>query len=810
MNYSDALNYIFQGNCILIVGSGFSAGCAIENEGKMPRADELCKIMDEMTGEDSEGDLALSAEYFIENKERKALCELLRKQFTPVELLESQKVIAGQHWKRVYTTNYDDIIEHGGRIIQRKRINGVSLSSDPSDFPDKDNLVIHLNGQIANITPESLDDEFKLTKSSYLATDFKNSRWIDLFEFDLKYCDAIFIVGLSLDYDLDIARLIFSENVKEKTFIISWEKESKNGIKRLSKYGTVLPIGRDQLAQDISQAQANSSHTELKSSNPLTSFSLIRLTTEFEEFTDNKTRDLLIWGNLNQDLLQYSLDSSKNSEYFIYRDKIDTVINIITNGQKNVLIEGNVGNGKTLFVKAVALKLTSLQYKVYYFTHENHKTYEELESICKTGGSKTVIIIESYNSCRRLIEQYATLRSDTTLIVTERTATNDLYFDRLTQCVGEGVNVINLNRLSNNEIKRTIDLLDHINLWGDRAADKSHQKQKFIENKCHSQLRDVLLKILETRPIKEQLERIFKDLGDGNMLKIVVLELLASYASFNIDLYDFSKIIDESFFTSVSFQKNELVREFIDFNTGESKARSSILAEFVLRTFVKPTFLKDTVVEAFKTLDNNRRKYGRVLAALSRHSTLLSLMGLHCAESKELIPRFYDQIKQCNWCKNNPHFWLQYAIAMLEIDDFAAAEIYFENAYSYALNKADFAKIQIDNHYARFLLENAIKNDDVNFWESFSRAHEILVDSRYIKDKKYYPYRVAQNYLPFFYKYRSQMSPKQIFTMKECANNLLLLMDKYIGSTDGPIRLDVQKAKEGLLEITSFVHKTRK
>ena len=119
-----------------------------------------------------------------------------------------------------------------------------------------------------------------------------------------------------------------------------------------------------------------------------------------------------------------------------------------------------------------------------------------------------------------------------------------------------------------------------------------------------------------------------------------------------------------------------------------------------------------------------------------------------------MVPLYYDSIKNCRWCKRNPHFWLQYAIAMLDKKDYPEAELYFQNAYSYLRETDDFNKIQIDNHYTCYLLENAINNQDGKYWESFKSTHDILTDSKYLKDKKYYPYKVGKLYEPFYRKYK--------------------------------------------------------
>ena len=799
MEYRNALNKIFEGNCLLILGSGFSCGCEIAGGEKMPRADELCKLLDAESGENSGGDLGLSAESFIEVRGRSALCSLLKTLFTPIELREAQLTIGSEKWRRVYTTNYDDIIEKAALKGHKKRVESVSLNDNPQDFNDKRNLVVHLNGRLENLTSDTLNDEFKLTKGSYLFDTFKNSKWIDLFKLDLTDTDAVFIVGLSLDYDLDLARLVYSEEDKNKIFIIVWEKEKSWNIKKLQKFGNVLPLGREQFAKDIIDAKASYIPTTFTPLPQFHAFRMVELTESRPVIDDELVRKLFFWGEINDAAIQYSLLDANEKPYFIHRTRIDTVVNLINNGEENILIHSAVGNGKTMFVKGLSVKLAKLGYRIFIFDHETDSVTSEIENICAIADRRTAIVVEDYSRYRNIIKDIVTFRSDTIVIVTDRTAVNDLHSDWLNEVFDRKFHEINLNRLEDEEIAAIISILDSINLWGELAAEKQFKKQEYLERKCKRELRSLLLNIFNTKSVRDHLSSIFKDLK-GDTLKTTVLLLLASYSSFRLNLYDLQKVLSDEFVTSSAFQKNSVIKEFLDFSTGECKVTSSLLGEFVLRNFVKPADLFSILKEAFMGFDSNGYKYRNVLKSLSNHSTILSLIGYHSEEVRQMVPLYYDSIKNCRWCKRNPHFWLQYAIAMLDKKDYPEAELYFQNAYSYLRETDDFNKIQIDNHYARYLLENAINNQDGNYWESFKSTHDILTDSKYLKDKKYYPYKVGKLYEPFYRKYKSEMDSVKLLQFKQKSAQLLEMLDKYL-KTNPPVRKEVEDARRGLTNI---------
>lgn len=135
------------------------------------------------------------------------------------------------------------------------------------------------------------------------------------------------------------------------------------------------------------------------------------------------------------------------------------------------------------------------------------------------------------------------------------------------------------------------------------------------------------------------------------------------------------------------------------------------------------------------------------------------------------------------------------------------ARTLFSNAYAYAKNKQDFDTYQIDNHYARYMLENSVFNiDDPNFMETIEKVQAILTEPNHLKRTKYYPFRVAQNYLPFFNKYKSRMTKKEKMRFSAYCSRLLVMIDIYKKSTPNySHRRDVSNAQKGLEQIVSEI-----
>ena len=79
---------------------------------------------------------------------------------------------------------------------------------------------MYLDGYINNLTEDKVTTELKLTGKSYLVSDYiEKSQWGAIFNSDIESSACVIIVGLSLNYDLDIKRFICNAQIKDKVFL---------------------------------------------------------------------------------------------------------------------------------------------------------------------------------------------------------------------------------------------------------------------------------------------------------------------------------------------------------------------------------------------------------------------------------------------------------------------------------------------------------------------------------------------------------------------------------------------------------------
>lgn len=112
MKLKEAIEKILDGQAILFAGAGFSYG-AKNIQGQVPSADELKKelLLDMGMDKNSDHGLEVVANYYKNKKGANELIDKLKEQYDILKVAEYHKKIMTLPWKRVYTTNYDQVIE---------------------------------------------------------------------------------------------------------------------------------------------------------------------------------------------------------------------------------------------------------------------------------------------------------------------------------------------------------------------------------------------------------------------------------------------------------------------------------------------------------------------------------------------------------------------------------------------------------------------------------------------------------------------------------------------------------------------------
>lgn len=785
-NLETFIDVIFDGDSILFAGAGFAEG-ATSNAGKSPLLlNTLKEELFKAVGLDNSGTIGWAVDKYIEQFSEPSLINYLRQQYIIKEYKEEHAIIANQLWKGIYTTNYDNLIE---TIFSDKKRNvrSTTSSSKPSSFSSKRDLVVHLNGFI-----ESLDDgndipsDFLLREIDYVTSEFINSNWYTHFKGDIITSDAIFFVGFSMRSDLDISRIVYTaiaESSRDKIIFIVHENEPDSSVAYLSEFGHVFKIG----AIGFSKLIAKRKVEYIPKQNPdlkLFSFKEYKPTSQAAKITTDEVFDLLFYGKFLTTHIESSLTSPLKYRYYVKRSQLSEMVELIENGNKNIVIASDLGNGKSLLIEGLKYLLHTKGYKVFHFSHYYDSFPKEVLEIYERHPG-CVLVIENYNHNLKAFDFLQTRRSPKSVIITsERLAIHETSYHKIEKYFGTNYLTYEIDRLTEPEIKELVEILNIYGLWGDYANLLETEKISFIKNVCNSNIRLLLLKLLESESILEKFKQVIAEVTEQkNYFEAIVLMLSANLFNIVLEVDQLIAILNDEKFRKPSFMHNPAIRELVDVTSGTIKVKSAILSEMLLSKSSNAYSIVKAILRICKQLDKwtEDPTYFSLYREYISYSNIFQLTKYDNENHISAIELYFEELRNLNFCKENPHYWLQYAILNIEKGNLPLAKTQFETAYSYAKRKTRFDTYQLDNQYARYLLLNQINNGtEKTCMLAFREAHSILSNNLSPNKLRYYPYKVAQNYVTlydrFFEKLKKEEKSNFVRLLKEMNFNI----EKYL------------------------------
>ena len=787
MTNSEIINKIFEGNCMLFLGSGFSFGATNNNpkDAKFKGAGTLAHKLLEDTGYSSKtDDLRKASSAYLRKKTPEDLIALLKQEFCATSISPSHDYIGSLNWFRIYTTNYDNIIEIAYSKAQ-KQLLPKTLSSIHRKTEDYRHCCIHLNGFIDSLSPDKLDNEFKLTSASYLTEDFTKSEWFEIFKSDVMASEALIFIGFSMDYDLDLARILVSGTIKDKTLFVVRPGEDELNVSSLSDFGNVLASGLDGFVQMVKDCQSNYVPSTIKLFLPV-SFHKADINRDVPSIRDIDFYQLILNGNIDKHLAFHSLVNNSSYPYLIHRNKLQECIDAIKNGSNNILIESALGNGKSIFLNELELLLAKEGKEVFVYDKYTSRVISEITEICERF-SNAIVIFDDYHSSREQVRTLRNYSKQICIITSERKSLHEVIFDEIEDVLGDGYKVVNIDKLSDNEIRALDVLLDKYSLWTDLSAKTN--RQTYIKTTCKSELCHVILSRISsphlTSKIRETITSVSKNTSFEDAFKFL---MIAECFHIRFTIMDLATWVGADLFNKPSFRQNQTIKEFIDIEATDIKFKSSIVAKYILTTLYSPRDVIDILIQLVKRLDvlSKSSSQNRIrLITFVNFTTIQSCLNLNDNAWKMEMYRFYEVVKDCAFCKTNIDFWLQYAIARLYNRDYVISKTLFDKCYSLANANYNYKTYKIDNHYCRFLLENEIEYGSVGTcMEAFRHAHEILSNTRPGDEKKHYPFKVAGLYQKFYETFKNKLSEKECTEFKQSCLNMLEKCQIYLNSND--------------------------
>lgn len=723
---NDLLRRVAGRGAVLFLGSGFSADATGLNGEDMPIASVLADEIGKIGEFEAHKDLRYAADRYLDEKDPNLLIKLLRQTFTVKNVAPHHRDIANAPWRRVYTTNYDLCFERAA-LDQGKLITTVDVSAPPVAVASENNICVHLNGSLNNLSIESLNREFKLSTTSYLAPEaFTSSRWNYPFQRDLEFASAIVFVGYSM-YDIEIQKILHqNDHYSKKTFFITRQSKDDRRNYTLSKYGKILPIETRGFGEALAAYAVNFEPEEPQLI--LASLWKYELGQEKIEARDSDVDAFLMRGEITDELIDSLGIDNKGAPILIPRADIIQASELLKAGS-NIVITAEFGNGKSVFLRMLRSLLTHEAYSVYTADAKDFHQHEDLEKLI-ASEEKCFLMIDSYEQNLELIKHYAELAPvNIQLILGARVSTHERFRLQLSAFKLK-VNELVIDELEPEEVDRFLSIIDNAGYWGDRAAMSPNAKRDFI---TYTHKRQLSLNLLGLLSAPQMVKRV-KDLVEGLLASpqrretVFAISLLST-----IDLPLTSSLIAEIAMNneiySSDLRGDQNFNQIFNIRGSQITTKSSIFALSLISHQFSAPYIVDQLLKIVGMLGDTRgelKERKDIQKNLLRFSVIERLLPEK--QRKSNLVRYYDQVKrEVPWLQKDPHFWLQYGMTQLTYKDYDKAQTFFNQAYEFAALKHDYHTIPIDTQQARlYLLRSLEAQDSAAAYKYFMDAHQLI------------------------------------------------------------------------------------
>ena len=392
-NFETRLNRARNGNGVLFCGAGFTADCLNFNpDPTIGTTLHLLNVLnDELTHRGETGsfrDIRNAADAFKASFGEAKLMSLLIDRFDVQHISADTVDVMRFPWERVYTTNYDNGIEHALHSAGRKHIS-INNLDDPAELTGSLS-VIHLHGSVGKWNQENFGQSCILGAESYHRLDVIKG-WLRVFRDDVERAELVVFVGFSAD-DFHLNDVLFNVGgVKEKIFFVNRPTSQPDPDMRMTqeRFGQPLYLGRLGLAERISRVLKDAPPEEPKLANfrryqrPAPEEGLPRV---------DEIEDLFIFGKLNQRQLARD-ETLGRSDYHVHRSMVDEISTAFEGTTRVVLLLGDICDGKTVVLENLCNRL-ALNRPVFWLLHAYEDLLDEVSRILYVYP-RAVLVIEN-------------------------------------------------------------------------------------------------------------------------------------------------------------------------------------------------------------------------------------------------------------------------------------------------------------------------------------------------------------------------------------------------------------------------------
>ena len=781
---------IEAGASILFLGAGFSAEATNTNGNDIRDVASLISYLLDGVGITSPDgyDLDTAAEEYqkVHGDENTAVA--LHSNFRTKRYTDDQATIVTQSWRRIYTSNYDDVVE---TICSdnRKPITTPAINDPVSQPMPGTTQLLHIYGDIGKSSAHEFAERFLLTERQRDNSPFLKSPWMRAFHDDVLSASSVVFVGFSLS-DIDIRRLLgpMPPEVARKINFVVRPDTKQPILTRMGKFGTPQPIGLASLASHLDKKRPGA---------PIKAYTALPVAMQ-EVFFDPKVtasisavdlERLFISGAVDIQKLTQADISAQPGAYTISRSRhAYQRAGNNASGSIPILVNGDIGNGKTVFADQIGYQYAQKGHRVFKFQREPENIGEILAYL-QTFDESALLIFDDVIRFRRLpIAILEMKKSRLIILATVRSGFLDTTASSVRSRLGNATCVeIDLDSPQRDETLRIIDYLTVNGLLGSYADLSQSEKLNLIERICGGQLRDVVLSLYERGALHNKVEELLINIQklDKGAQQLIIFSAILTHAGYQdlssfwllSQLLDYSGAFEDLRSSLVNHELGSLVR----LDDGDLTIRSPALAEFILKRVFNLETILDAVKRALSSVSQYFMSEDDILK-MAKGLLKFSVYGRIVKGNRDLqaIESFYDGCRVFSFAAEDPLFWVQRSICTMNAGHFDISFRFIENAYGLANARHNWDPYQIDNHKARVLL---LQSREEGVSPDGNREHQaitLLQSSLSRKnDDLYHPLSVMRIYAEIVDKYSRTLTARQKESLKKSIEAAQLSISKF-------------------------------
>jgi hypothetical protein len=674
---------------VLFLGSGFSQPALNILNKNLPTGtglrDEFAQLL---SVDPNKYDLRTLADEVYERNDP-SLYQILYKLYTVRTPVDHQSEILRLPWRRIYTTNYDDLVEF---VFHQNKIKSPSFNyDDPKPNRLTVGSVIHLHGVIRNTNEYNVKQQLVLDENSYIRQHFEKSPWYEEFSRDLRFCSGCYFIGYSLS-DYHIAALLMQNPVVcAKTYFVTNKNFDPIFAKRVTQFGSILAVGAEGFA-DLCRT--------LPAPEPASGPYALKAFRYLDPLKDKKTLspptalevlNLVTYGAFNY---QRCLSTLPEVGYVIPRQELAKEAASKLNDAQCLLVHSQLGNGKTIFLHILAHKLSEQGYQCFWCL-SNPPTLQQDINLLKSFR-KVAVFFDSYNTAIDLIEQFTDLSLDTKFIVAVRTGVQEIRLHEIQTKLPKPLQRVNLNIITKRD-------RDDFHILLDRSGVRTYDLEQKIEQ-CRD-IRDIVVSLYDHKEIKNKMKSVLQPvLQDENVKNVFIVSHLLKWIGHDVDASFVRSITGRDAYAEM-FKVREMSGDVFTLNDDNVQVISSIFSEYLIENHFAGHDITESIysiiVEAVKR--KAERRYQPIMSRLMQFSRLKRALR-NDPDYLYSLKSLFDRLRRDIDVNQEPLFWLQYSILMVDANDLNAAESFLETAYSRAAASPGFLTYQIDTHALRLLM----------------------------------------------------------------------------------------------------------